>query len=831
MVTKSATTHEKEKNVLSIIQFLLIIWIVIFITSCSDSGKDDTNIPIENGTPPIAENSEFQATIHRTAHGIPHIKASDWEGLGYGYAYAAAEDNICRLADAYVTVRGERSKYFGPDNTFHFPGNEMEFKNSDSDFFFKLLKARGIVEKILATPYPVGPGPEVKALIRGYAAGYNRYLRYLKDHPAETTADPACSNAKWIREITEDDVYRVCHMIHMMAGSTVSIAGIGNAYPKNSQSTEKLTDMLNSGEESVSRLKAQLHPQMGSNAMAIGKDATDNRRGLLLGNPHMGWLDSGSFYQVHMTIPGEYDVSGISFLGIPLIAIGANSSVAWSHTVSTAFRFIPIQLDVVDTFSYKVDGKVEQMKAWPLEIEVLNDDRSIGKMQRTLYTTRFGPMCTALMDINILSWTSSSGFALFDPNAENLRAINHFVEMGKTKNVHEVKQVLEKFQAIPWANTIAADADGEAFYADITVVPNVPDEKATACGSALGQLTFRLLGLPILDGSRSACAPDTDADAIVPGIMGRSKLPSIFRNDFVMNSNDSYWYVNPNEPLVGYDRIIGTENSKLSLRTRRGQTMISQQLSKGKFNHEIMMEMMFNDRNLLADLWRDDLVGLMSKLAAVDKRMGKAADILKAWDKTDSLDSPGALLFRRIAEQLIGISIPAGTTYSPTIPMTSGFLNPFNSEDPVNTPSGLNVQNPMVLIAVISTLNEFDKLGIPYDASLRDHQYVERGNDKIPLHGGSDSLGLYCVIESNWDPAKKAYVNPYHGNTYIQVVSFEGKEYPRMSTITTYSLSQNVNSPWYKDQTLMYSNKEWIDLPFSEADIAAQTISTLELRE
>ncbi len=60
---------------------------------------------------------------------------------------------------------------------------------------------------------------------------------------------------------------------------------------------------------------------------------------------------------------------------------------------------------------------------------------------------------------------------------------------------------------------------------------------------------------------------------------------------------------------------------------------------------------------------------------------------------------------------------------------------------------------------------------------------------------------------------------------------FEGKEYPRMSTITTYSLSQNVNSPWYKDQTWMYSNKQWIDLPFSEADIAAQTLSVLELSE
>jgi acyl-homoserine-lactone acylase len=538
-----------------------------------------------------------------------------------------------------------------------------------------------------------------------------------------------------------------------------------------------------------------------------------------------------------MTIPGEYDVNGISFLGIPLIAIGANSSVAWSHTVSTAFRFVPVQLDIVNTYNYRVDGKVEPMKAWPLEIDELNNDGTIGKMQRTLYTTRFGPMCTALTDLEILSWTSSSGFALLDPNAENLRALNHFVEMGKAKNVHEVKQVLEKFQAIPWANTIAADADGEVFYGDITVVSNIPDKKAIACGSPLGQLSFRLLGLPILDGSRSECMPDAAPDAIVPGIMGISKLPSLFRHDYVMNSNDSYWLANPAAPLTGYDRIIGTENEQLSLRTRMGLRMISQRLSGkdglpgNKFNHENMREIVFNARNLLAELWVDDLLRLLKIMAISDKSIEQAANVLEAWDRTDNLDSPGALLFRRIARQLLGTSLPAGTTYSPTILLTSGFLYPFNPTDPINTPKGLNILEPQVWTAVNNTLQEFHDLGIPFDATLRDHQYTERGGERIPLHGGPDGHGLYSVIQCVWDPAKRAYTNPYHGNTYIQVVSFEGREYPRMSTVTTYSLSQNVNSPWHKDQTLMYSNKEWIDLPFSDEDIAAQTISVLELSE
>lgn len=35
----------------------------------------------------------YAATITRTTYGIPHIEARDWRGVGYGVAYAYAEDN------------------------------------------------------------------------------------------------------------------------------------------------------------------------------------------------------------------------------------------------------------------------------------------------------------------------------------------------------------------------------------------------------------------------------------------------------------------------------------------------------------------------------------------------------------------------------------------------------------------------------------------------------------------------------------------------------------------------------------------------------------------
>ena len=92
---------------------------------------------------PALAQSPYRATIRRTAHGIPHIQASSFAGLGYGYGYAFAQDNICTMAEDYVTVRGERSRWFGPDGTYYQGGNGVTANNLDSDFFFQQINDSG----------------------------------------------------------------------------------------------------------------------------------------------------------------------------------------------------------------------------------------------------------------------------------------------------------------------------------------------------------------------------------------------------------------------------------------------------------------------------------------------------------------------------------------------------------------------------------------------------------------------------------------------------------------------------------------------------------------
>src|SRR5207244_12899112 len=92
-----------------------------------------------------------------------------------------------------------------------------------------------------------------------------------------------------------------------------------------------------------------------------------------------------------------------------------------------------------------------------------------------------------------------------------------------------------------------------------------PNAKGMERETGVGEAPFQLVGLPVLDGSRSACNWDSDPDAAIPGIFGPSHLPHLLRSDYVTNSNNSFWLSNPHEPLTGFARIIGDENTERSL--------------------------------------------------------------------------------------------------------------------------------------------------------------------------------------------------------------------------------------------------------------------------
>jgi acyl-homoserine-lactone acylase len=766
--------------------------------------------------------SAYRVTIRRTAHGIPHIVAGDYGSLGYGYAYAFAQDAICELADQYVTVDARRAEVFGPDGTYDFSqSNGTTPNNLESDLYYEKLNKLGTVERLLAVPVSQGgPKPEIKEAVKGYVAGWNRRLADIGG-PSGIT-DPACKGKPWVRPITEIEAYRRFYQLSLLASSGFVLSGIANAAPKGAglaSSAATARQARAAATSGLGRRFERLLGGLGSNAVALGKAATADGRGLVLGNPHFPWDGSARFYESQLTIPGKIDVAGASLYGAPIVNIGFTRGLAWSHTVSTARRFVPYELQLVpgDPHSYLVDGRAKKMVATTVTVRSRQPDGSLKPVTRTLYDTEYGPMFDAIQGLPLFPWTAAKGYALYDGNAENFgRLFNHFFDVNRAQSVPELDAIERRWQGIPWVNTIAADKDGRAYYADIGSMPNVDEPKRADCETAFGVALDQAVRVQVLDGARGACAPGSAPGAAAPGLLPPSRQPVLLRDDYVTNSNDSYWLTNPLHPLEGFPRLIGDERTERAARTRLGLRIVQQRLDGsdgagrgGSFTPRQLMDAVFNNRQYLGELWRDPLVAMCRSNATLAGSSGPvdvsgACPVLAAWDLRDDLGSRGAVLFRRFAVRAVAITGGAFTT-------------PFSESDPVNTPRGLDTTNPQVKAALADAVRDLRDAGLALDVPLGQVQYEMRGGERIPIHGGPDGVGDFNVITADWDP-RRGYPNVYEGSSYVQVVRTTGG-CPDAHTILTYSQSPDPTSRWYADQTRMFSRKQWMSFPFCDGQI------------
>ncbi|MEU5317734.1 penicillin acylase family protein [Streptomyces sp. NPDC021056] len=743
----------------------------------------------------------LSATIRYTEYGIPHILAKNYTDLGFGTGWAQAADQVCTLADGFVTVRGERSRYFGPDAAPDFSLSSAA-RNLSSDLYFQGVREARTVEKLLAEPAPRGPSRQAKDLMRGFAAGYNAWLEQNR------VTDPACKGAAWVRPVSALDVAARGFALAVLGGQGRGVDGITAAQPPTTTSTAA-PDAQDTARAARELLAADT-ADMGSNAVAFSGTTTADGRGLLLGNPHYPWQGGRRFWQSQQTIPGELNVSGGSLLGSATVSIGHNAKVAWSHTVATGvpLNLHQLTLDPADPTTYLVDGEPERMTKRTVTVRVKDG----APVTRTQWWTRYGPVITSFGASLPLPWSSTTAYALNDPNAANLRASDTALGFSKARSTAEVLGSLQRTQGLPWVNTVAADSGGHTLFTQSQVLPRITDELAQRCSTPLGKVTYPSAGLAILDGSRGDCAPGSDPDAVQPGVFGPAKMPTLKDAAYAENSNDSAWLANADRPLTGYERVFGTIGTQRSLRTRGAIEDVSAMAQRGRLTVRDLQAQQFANRVPAGDLAAADAAKACAALpggtatgsggTAVD--VSAACGVLAAWDRTVNTDSRGALLFDRLWRK---------------IPAAQLWKVPFSAADPVHTPNTLNTASPAFATALADAVTELRAAGIALNSPLGQHQFVVRKGQRIAVSGGTESLGVWNKVEPVWDPAQGGYTEVTTGSSYIQAVGWDGSRCPVARTLLSYSQSSNPNSPHHSDQTRLYSQEEWVTSRFCEKDI------------
>lgn len=804
----------------------LFVFGVFFVLSSCSSDTDESPSPAD---PYDVDIGPYSVDVRWTEYGIPHVLAEDYGSLGYGMGFALARDHICTLADQIVKVRSERAKFFGE-------GNEERHINSDFGWL-----GLGVIAQA-ETHFLDLPEPLRQAIV-GYAAGYNQYLEEVGPDGLPSP----CRNQPWVRPVTHIDL--LAHYMHLgQFGSGYPFVDfVATAQPPSNERSRFEPP-------AAERLEVFLDPPIASNGWSIGAERTENGRGMLVSNTHFPDSGERQWHESHLTIPGELNVYGASLVGVPLINIGFNERVAWTHTVSNTPRFTVYQLDVdpADATRYRDNGVYVPMESTTHEIEVLQDDGSIELVSRTLYRTKYGPMINA----PVFGWSKVAAFTYRDVNEANYRLSQTWFAMNQAADLDAFKSAHRDHMGIPWVHTMMADDQGNAFYADSATTPNLSPETEAAFVSFRDESPYAKLfwdyGLWVGMGGDTRYDWTEDERSPTPGAIPFDDTPQLLRRDFVSNANENYWLANPMEPLTDYPAIYGPTGTPRTPRTKMNNRYLMNANGDqyagedGLWTLGELESAVLDATGSLANTLREQAVAACTGIPeAVDPTSGASVEIsdacliLRDWDGRDSIDSVGAVLWR----EMIGSGV-----FSTTDLGDKGllFADAFDPNDPIYTPNTL-AQSQDILGAMANAILTLQQAGLTPGVRLGDVQYRQRGEEKIPVSGGPYFAGVIAVsthsgggnttllpvpqqgavINATTDLTEEGYLIN-NGNSWVMVMGFDD-EGPVARAAMTYSQSEDPDSPHFKDQTLLYAQETLRDVAFTEAQITVQTVERKRL--
>jgi len=762
--------------------------------------------------------SGYDVTIRRDAYGVPHIVAADFGSLGYGEGYAFAQDHACTLADQVLRARGERARYLGRgERDVHLASDVVAHAFSTED------AGRLSFE---AAP------PEVRAMVVGYADGYNRYL-------AETPVDRIpgwCGGQPWVRPISALDLARrgkfpAAFVMEIATAAPPGAGPLAAAFSFNPEG-EGLTT--------------------ASNAWAIGAERSERGRGMLFANPHWFWTGGQRFWEKHLTVPGDLDVYGISTLGSPGVAIGFNRHVAWTHTVSASRRitFYSLKLSPGDPTAYLYDGAPRPMRKRVVTVDVRQPDGSLTPVTRTLYGTHYGPV----INLAGLPWTAERAVAYRDVNAANFRGGALYLAMQRARSLEAFQQAHAEHGGPSFLNTIAASVDGRAWYADASPVPDLaPDVLADWLRRRETDATTQAAdrrGAILLDGSDSRSEWSSESGPRGPGLVPYARSPRLERRDYVFNANDSAWVPHATARLSGYSAAFGPERTPRSLRTRMNARLLADMSptgpagADGKFSLDELATVAFDNRGLASELLRAPLVercGRRSQVTveAVTVDLGPACRTLAEWNGRLDLDSRGAVLWREFITRFeAGDQFRAGPL----------FAEDYDPDRPIDTPRGLAPPRDgrdQVLEALAQAVRVLERAGLSVDVALGQVQRADRSGRKVPVHGGHGfwegvpNFVHFRPQTTTLEPQPRAgrpvpgsrlltsEGYPITGGTsFVMVLEFSDRG-PRARALLVSGQTGDPTSPRFWEQTELYASKRWRDVRFTDEEIRADPAVTV----
>lgn len=413
------------------------------------------------------------------AFGVPHISAQNDADALAGVGFMHARDRGYQLEMLRRVSQGRLAEIFGADVL-------------DVDRRMRLLSWQYDAQ--------IADLPEhEKALLLAYCAGINRgyaetpqplELKLLKLEPAPWTPHDVLLIARlqsWLnatdaskevlrarlQQTVEGEVFDWMTMPSPVRGAAITAPDPG-AWPDVSAlpappagealisapvsarddkqvqlSHPEPTDLLARTIEMVRALEGM----GGSNAFAVSGQRTADGKPILAGDPHLSLSWPPVWYELHVSTP-EWEASGGSLPGMPIVVIGRAKDIAWSLTVSYADSQNLVALEV-DGTRYKAGRRWQEMTPWPQTFSVKDSE----PVEETYYAVDAGPLYGPGREGDL---PAGATYALQWPllRPDPISYVSDFIELYK---VSDGPSALEKIRALDFGalNWTFATSNGD----------------------------------------------------------------------------------------------------------------------------------------------------------------------------------------------------------------------------------------------------------------------------------------------------------------------------------------------------------------------------------
>ena len=430
------------------LSFLALLFVVLIIALVVSNRVAKIGLPQYEGEIEVTALSE-KVEIRRDTHGTPHIIAQNEQDLYTAVGYVMAQDRLWQMDLLRRVTLGRLSEIFGDDFV-------------ETDLLLRSLEYSKKSKELLK----MSPEKIIEAA-ESFAKGVNEFIKQNEGNFPLEFKLLGYTPEKW-------EAYHSLNLIGYMAWDLKSgwneliyeklkAELDSNLYKELLPNPElfntaiyedqnKLKLLTDNKLLELSKLEALgADILFGSNNWAVSGKKSSTGAPILANDMHLGFSVPGIWMQMHQTIPGKLNVSGLAIPGQPLIIVGHNEHIAWgmTNTYVDNLDYYEEKINPENSDQYEYNGQWLDFTVVHVEIKSSTD----SVFNRIYKRSHRGPVVSDFKKIKgrVLSirWVGD----------EMSNEILSIYKVNRAQNWKEFKDAFRTFKSIS-QNIAYADVEG-----------------------------------------------------------------------------------------------------------------------------------------------------------------------------------------------------------------------------------------------------------------------------------------------------------------------------------------------------------------------------------